>query len=74
MALFRHPSLIRGTVHTPHGAFAVVRAVVDLSDEIGEALGWERVEGGFLATSHAHGAGREALRPMAVRMDRQDAN
>jgi hypothetical protein len=42
MAIFRHPYLIRGIVHTPHGAFAVVRGLVDLPDDIGEALRWAR--------------------------------
>jgi len=44
MAIFRHPYLIRGIVHTPHGAFAVVRGLVDLPDGIGEALRWAREE------------------------------
>ena len=44
MALFRHPHLVRGTVHTPHGAFTVVRGQVEMPDDIGEALGWPRFE------------------------------
>ena len=44
MSLFRHPHLVRGIVHTPHGAFTIVRGVVDLPDEIGDALGWDRAE------------------------------
>ena len=44
MAIFRHPYLIRGIVHTPHGAFAVVRGLVDLPDDVGEALRWTREE------------------------------
>ncbi len=44
MAIFRHPHLVRGIVHTPHGAFTVVRGLVDLSDEIGDDLGWTRAE------------------------------
>ena len=43
MATYRHPHLIRGTVHTPLGAFAVVRGVVDLPDGVGERLGWGRI-------------------------------
>lgn len=42
MALFRHPCLVRGIVHTPYGAFTVVRGFVELPDEIGVALGWPR--------------------------------
>ena len=44
MALFRHPSVDRGIVHTPHGAFRVNRRLVDVAEEIGESLGWEPVE------------------------------
>jgi hypothetical protein len=44
MAIFRHPHLVRGIVHTPHGAFVVVRGRVDLPDAIGEALRWAREE------------------------------
>jgi hypothetical protein len=44
MARFKHPHLVRGIVHTPHGAFTIVRGVVDLPDEIGDALGWDRAE------------------------------
>jgi len=45
MAIFRHPHLTRGIVHTPHGAFAINRGIADLPDEIGEALGWPRIDG-----------------------------
>jgi hypothetical protein len=44
MALFRHPHLVRGTVHTAHGAFTVVRGRVEMPEEVGEALGWSPVE------------------------------
>jgi hypothetical protein len=43
-ALFRHPHLVRGTVHTPYGAFTVVRGHVEMPEDIGEALGWLRLE------------------------------
>ena len=43
MSLFQHPHLTRGIVHTPMGAFTVNRGVVDLPDDLGEALGWARV-------------------------------
>ena len=42
MGLFRHPWLVRGIVHTPYGAFSLVRGVVEMPDEIGETLGWPR--------------------------------
>ena len=44
MALFRHPHLIRGVVHTPKGSFAISRGLVDVPDEIGESYGWLRLE------------------------------
>ena len=44
MAIFRHPHLVRGIVHTPHGAFTVVRGLVDVADEVGDDLGWTRAE------------------------------
>ena len=43
MALFKHPCLVRGTVHTPFGAFTLNRGLVDLPDDVGEALGWPRL-------------------------------
>ena len=43
MSLFLHPHLTRGIVHTPMGAFTVNRGVVDLPEDIGDALGWARV-------------------------------
>lgn len=44
MALFRHPHLIRGIVHTSKGSFAVSRGLVEVPDEVGESLGWVRLE------------------------------
>jgi hypothetical protein len=44
MTLFRHPHLVRGTVHTPYGAFTVVRGHVEMPEDIGDALGWHRLE------------------------------
>jgi hypothetical protein len=43
--LFRHPHLLRGIVHTGHGAFVINRGLADLPEEIGDSLGWIRVEG-----------------------------
>lgn len=40
MGLFRHPCLTRGIVHTPYGAFLVVRGLVEMPDAVGETLGW----------------------------------
>jgi len=44
MSRFRHPHLVRGTVHTPQGAFQIRRGVIDASDAVGEANGWLQVE------------------------------
>ena len=45
MMLFRHPHLLRGIVHTCYGAFSINRGLADLPEDIGDALGWLRVEG-----------------------------
>jgi len=44
MGLFRHPHLVRGVVHTSKGCFAISRGIVDVPDEVGESLGWLRLE------------------------------
>ena len=44
MAIFKHPCLVRGTVHTPFGEFTQNRGLVDLPDDVGEALGWPRLD------------------------------
>jgi hypothetical protein len=44
MALFRHPHLVRGIVHTSDGAFHIERGVADIPDEVGASLGWTRVD------------------------------
>lgn len=40
MSRYRHPHLVRGTVHTSKGAFAISRGVVELPDHIGAMFGW----------------------------------
>jgi hypothetical protein len=44
MAIFQHPHLTRGIVKTPKGAFVISRGFVSAPDEIGESLGWRRVD------------------------------
>lgn len=44
MSLFRHPHLVRGVVHTAEGAFVIHRGTVDLPDDVGESLGWVRLD------------------------------
>jgi hypothetical protein len=44
MSVFHHPHLTRGIVTTPKGSFVIVRGLVEVPDEIGESLGWRRVE------------------------------
>jgi hypothetical protein len=41
MGVFQHPHLTRGIVRTPRGAFVVTRGLVEVPDELGEALGWQ---------------------------------
>jgi len=43
VALFRHPHLIRGVVHTPFGAVMLDRGVAELPQHVGESLGWVMV-------------------------------
>lgn len=65
MSLFQHPHLTRGTVHTPLGAFAVNRGVVDLPEDIGRTLGWTPLDAdGELMASGAETG--NALRVEAV--------
>jgi len=44
MGMFQHPHLTRGIVRTPRGAFVVSRGLVEVPDELGEALGWQPAE------------------------------
>jgi hypothetical protein len=44
MALFRHPHLVRGIVHTADGNFLIERGVAEMPDEVGTSLGWTRVD------------------------------
>jgi hypothetical protein len=73
VGLFKHPCLVRGTVHTPYGAFTIVRGLADLPDDIGEALGWPRVtEEHVVPTASATtptigGVGTDHLNPNAIR-------
>ncbi|MEO6214322.1 MAG: hypothetical protein ABIP65_11900 [Vicinamibacterales bacterium] len=69
MALFRHPHLVRGIVHTQHGAFVVVRGLVDVSDDIGDDLGWTRAEGSSLSRPLDHDRV-----PSATQLDARDAS
>jgi hypothetical protein len=44
MSRYRHPHLVRGTVHTSQGAFAISRGVVEIPDHIGAMFGWLPLE------------------------------
>ena len=44
MAVFQHPHLTRGVVKTHKGSFVITRGLVSAPDEIGESLGWRRVD------------------------------
>src|SRR5690242_12710667 len=40
MGRFRHPHARRGFIYTSKGAFAVVRGIVEVPNDVGEAFGW----------------------------------
>ncbi len=44
MSTFQHPHLIRGIVMTARGAFVISRGLVEAPDDVGESLGWLRVD------------------------------
>ena len=44
MAVFQHPHLTRGIVKTAKGSFVISRGLVRAPAEIGESLGWRRVD------------------------------
>jgi hypothetical protein len=47
MGLFQHPHLTRGIVKTATGAFVITRGLVEMPDDLGEALGWQQVDPGL---------------------------
>jgi hypothetical protein len=44
MAMFQHPHLTRGVVRTHKGSFVITRGLVSAPDEIGDSLGWRRID------------------------------
>jgi predicted RNA-binding Zn-ribbon protein involved in translation (DUF1610 family) len=44
VGVFLHPHLTRGVVKTARGAFQITRGRIEMPDDIGESLGWRRVE------------------------------
>ncbi len=60
MGLYRHPHLVRGVVHTPEGAFRIDRGLVEVPEEVGDALGWKQIDDDHAAVSHGQ---RAASRP-----------
>jgi hypothetical protein len=75
MAVFQHPHLTRGVVMTPKGAFVIIRGFVNAPDEIGDSLGWRRVddeEAPVASQAQLASARSSAMRPDAMApMDRQ---
>jgi hypothetical protein len=74
MAVFQHPHLTRGIVMTPKGAFVITRGFVSAPDEIGDSLGWRRVDEESPMASQAQLASirSSAMRPDAMApLDRQ---
>jgi hypothetical protein len=69
MAVFQHPHLTRGVVQTPKGAFVISRGFVSAPDDIGESLGWRRVDvegrtpADSLAPVHDSSSQRETTAP-----------
>jgi hypothetical protein len=51
MSVFQHPHRLYGTIRTPLGAFVVSRGLVEAPDDVGETLGWRRVDGDDPAAS-----------------------
>jgi hypothetical protein len=69
MGMFQHPHLTRGIVKTPKGAFVVTRGLVEVPDELGEALGWRPADAedetpttGFRSAAPANGASNRGER------------
>jgi len=82
MSVFHHPHLTRGIVKTPKGSFVIVRGLVEVPDEIGESLGWDRVDlesqpqvAAVVAANEAASpaADRHAARPAALRQGEREA-
>ena len=80
MSVFHHPHLTRGIVKTPKGSFLIVRGLVEAPDEIGESLGWDRVD---VESQPLHRASTEltsaaserhvSARPAALRQSEREA-
>ena len=80
MSVFHHPHLTRGIVKTPKGSFLIVRGLVEAPDEIGESLGWDRVDVESQPQHHAStertseaGDRHVSPRPAALRQSERDA-
>jgi hypothetical protein len=80
MSVFQHPHLTRGIVKTPKGSFLIVRGLVEAPDEIGESLGWDRVDVESQPQHHvsneltsAGGERHVSARPAALRQSEREA-
>ena len=83
MSVFHHPHLTRGVVKTPKGSFLIVRGLVEVPDEIGESLGWDRVDLESQPPAAAHASSNEqtpaagdrpvSAQPAALRQSERDA-
>lgn len=60
MAIFLHPFLTRGVVRLPNGAFPISRGRVELPDDVGEPLGWRKIEDDDSAEPQAVSARRSS--------------
>jgi hypothetical protein len=73
MAVFQHPHLTRGVVITARGAFVVTRGFVTAPDDIGDSLGWRRIDDDVIPSPTPVPAARSSsMRPDAMApLDRQ---
>ena len=66
MAVFQHPHLTRGVVITAKGAFVVTRGFVTAPEEIGDSLGWRRVDDEMMPHTPMPSARSSSMRPDAM--------
>jgi len=71
MATFQHPFLIRGVVRLASGAFLISRGRVELPDEVGEPLGWRKIEDDDAAAPAAEPRFRASYSPATATGNRR---
>jgi hypothetical protein len=71
MPTFQHPFLIRGVLRLATGAFPISRGRVELPDEVGEPLGWRKIEVDDAEAPAAERSFRGASTPAKTTRDRR---